>query len=284
MEPCVRSNQRLGRTTDPVYLILAAFAIALAILAAPGRVAAQCADISGNWNASESGTLTISLVASDGENFSQSYPVSGSGAVTITRTGPCTFQYPPIPPSDGTLVNTGLTPAQLATLVRTVKVSGNNVTETGIFAVLNLAAAGQEGLTITSTTGNVFNGSGQVTTSAYPYTMTLTGSADMVVTGNYMGYTFTLTITASTTATFTDTNEPPIVITPPGQTSVASGLAYSGTFTATGGSNSGYTWSVISGSLPDGFSLDEDTGILSSPGSPAAADPLEMPQLTLGSI
>jgi hypothetical protein len=258
---------------------LAALA-ALLILALP-HATAQCTDIAGNWNASESGTVTLALNASDGESDNETDQVSGSGLVTITQTGPCTFQYTPIATSGSSLVNSGLTPSQLASLVRTVTVNGNNVTETGVFAILNLAAAQQQGLEITSVTGNVETGTGSVNTSVNPYGMTLNETANLVVTGTYEGYTFTLAISSSTTATLTAAA--PISITVPSQTSIASGLAYNGWFTATGGSGAPYTWCVLSGAagsaclssasgspLPDGFSLNATTGLLSSTESPAA--------------
>ena len=70
---------------------------------------------------------------------------------------------------------------------------------------------------------------------------------------------------------------PPLQITPPSQTSIGSGLAYNGAFTATGGSGPPYTWCVLSGSqcdssqasLPIGFSLN-GSGVLSSTGTPPA--------------
>jgi len=263
---------------------LAAVFFALLMQTQP-RAFSQCADIAGSWNATETGTLTLAISASDGETGSNTYPVSGSGVVKIAKTGTCTYQYSPILPSDGSLLNSGLTPAELATLVRTVKVSGDSVTETGIFAVINYAAAESEGLTITSVTGNVETGTGQVSPGANPPTMTLHETADMAIKGsltsNGTTYTFTLTVTSSTTATFDEI--PPIEITPPSQTGVASGLAYKGLFTATGGSGGPYSWCVLSGPagsaclpsgsgapLPDGFSLNAETGLLISTGSPAA--------------
>jgi len=47
------------------------------------------------------------------------------------------------------------------------------------------------------------------------------------------------------------------------------GVAYSKTLVATGGSGTGYTWSITSGSLPDGLSLAPSTGIIS--GTPTTA-------------
>jgi hypothetical protein len=67
--------------------------------------------------------------ASDGESDTETDPVSGSGVVTITQTGQCTFQYTPIGLAGSSLLNANLTPSQLASLNRTVTVSGNNVLE-----------------------------------------------------------------------------------------------------------------------------------------------------------
>jgi len=62
----------------------------------------------------------------------------------------------------------------------------------------------------------------------------------------------------------------PIQITPASIPGVATGLQYSQAFTATGGSGAGYSWSLLSGSLPGGFTFTP-AGVLSSSGSPAAA-------------
>ena len=124
------------------HLGLAAL-VSIVLMLAPPRATAQCANLAGSWTFSESGSVTISITASDGESGSETDPVSGTGNVTITQTGPCTFQYIPIPLNGSSWLNQNLTPAQLASLVRTVRVNGNNAQETGMFAVINYAAAAQ---------------------------------------------------------------------------------------------------------------------------------------------
>ncbi len=203
-----KANRRLGRAATTTHLCLAAFVSAVLMLAPP-RATAQCVNLAGNWNYSESGTVTLVVTASDGEYASETDPVSGSGQVTITQTGSCTFQYLPIPLSGSSLFNQNLTQSQLQSLARTVTVmGGNNVTETGTFVVINYALAEQEGLTITSVSPNVYTGTGQVTADV----LELNASGATVV----MGYLttsggaidFTLTITASSSAFLFAINPP----------------------------------------------------------------------------
>jgi len=265
-------------------IALAAMVLALLLLLlTPSRAVAQCANIAGNWTATETGTMTLTITASDGESDSETDPIGGTGPVTITKTGTCKFKYTPNALDGSSLLNGSLTPAQIASMVRTVTVSGNNVSETGIFAIVNTAAAEQEGLTISSVNPNTYTGVGTVATNVNPNTMTLKGSGKLTITGSGSAggqtVSFTITITASTVATFTGTLIPPIVVIPPDQTGIASGLPYSGQFSASGGDGAPFTWCVLSGStcvqsgspLPAGFSIDKNSGILSTTGTPAAA-------------
>ena len=61
----------------------------------------------------------------------------------------------------------------------------------------------------------------------------------------------------------------PLQITTTALPSATSGGGYGASLSATGGSDSGYVWSLIAGQLPDGFTLTP-SGILSSTGTPAA--------------
>src|SRR5271157_907745 len=192
--------RRLRRAGTTTYLSLAAFVLAV-LMMAPPRATAQCVNLAGNWKGSESGTVTLVLVASDGENDNETDPVNGSGDVTITKTGTCTFQYIPL----GLNGYAWLDPSSV---IRTVTVSGNNVQETGIFVAIDYAKAAQEGVTITSVDPNVETGTGQVIADVL--TMDATGNA--VVTGYITtsggNVNFTLTITAATTTIFTAINPP----------------------------------------------------------------------------
>lgn len=158
----------------------------------------QCANISGNWNASESGTANFSVVAPiESDMFSN--PVSGSGTVTITQAG-CSIQYDPV--GESGLIGTGLTPAQLTEIMRTGTVSGNNVTVTGILALVDTVAAALAGVTNIQVSSNVVNASGQLAGGV----ITLHETGMFAATGDYsyQGQTgsFTLTITSSSVATF----------------------------------------------------------------------------------
>ena len=71
---------------------------------------------------------------------------------------------------------------------------------------------------------------------------------------------------------------PPLQINTSTLPNAPAGQPYSTTLTASGGSGTGYTWSVISGSLPDGFTLSSEGScgsscvdvVLSSTGDPIA--------------
>lgn len=69
---------------------------------------------------------------------------------------------------------------------------------------------------------------------------------------------------------------PPLQIYPPTLPGIASGVAYDAQLTATGGSGTGYTWCVLLNGLcdasqsllPQHFSLNESTGLISTTGIP----------------
>ena len=158
----------------------------------------QCTNVSGNWNASESGSMSVTIIATV-ETDAFTDPLTGSGGVTITQTG-CSIQYDPIGVSG--LIGTNLTPSQLASLRRTGSVSGNSVSVTGLLALLDTVAAGQNGLTITNVSSNVVTASGQVAGNV----MTLNETGTFAASGTYsisgQSGSFTLTITTSSIATF----------------------------------------------------------------------------------
>jgi hypothetical protein len=79
--------------------------------------------------------------------------------VTVTQTG-CSIQYEPI--TEPRSIGSNLTPNQIASLVRTGTVSGNNVTATGIVALVDTVAATQSGLTINNVSKNPLTATGQV--------------------------------------------------------------------------------------------------------------------------
>jgi uncharacterized protein (TIGR03437 family) len=158
----------------------------------------QCTNVSGNWNASESGSITETIAATV-ETDTETNPISGTGSVTISQTG-CSIQYDPI--GESGLIGTNLTPSQLASLIRTGTVSGSNVSITGILALVDTVASAQAGFTVANISSNLLTGSGQVAGNV----MTLNETGMFVASGTYSisGQTgsFTETITTSTTATF----------------------------------------------------------------------------------
>ena len=108
------------------------------------------------------------------------------------------------------------------------------------------------GVSLNATTGLV---SGTPTGSgAYNFTVKVTDSTSNTTSLKYTG-------AANATATLT--------IYPPSMT-VSSGAVISQTFTANGGT-SPYTWSIASGSLPNGLSLNTTTGVISGTDNPSGA-------------
>jgi len=65
---------------------------------------------------------------------------------------------------------------------------------------------------------------------------------------------------------------PPLSITTTSLTGGTVGVAYSATLAATGGSGSGYTWSVSAGALPEGLNLASSGVISGTPTAPATFD------------
>jgi uncharacterized protein (TIGR03437 family) len=157
----------------------------------------QCANISGNWNGSESGSATFSIVAPiETDMFTD--PVSGSGTVAIMQTG-CSIQYEPF--GESALTGTNLTPSQLAELMRTGTISGNNISITGILALPDMVELAAEGVTSIQVSTNVVNGAGQLADGVI--SVSETGMFAASGTYSYNGQTgsFTLTVTSSSVGT-----------------------------------------------------------------------------------
>ena len=158
----------------------------------------QCTNISGNWSASESGSMTLTI-AVDGEADTETDPLRGNGSVTIAQSG-CSIQYDPI--GIAGLIPSTVTPSQLASLRRNGTVSGTDVSITGIVALIDTVAGAQNGLTITDISSNNMTGTGRVTGNV----ITLTETGNLAASGTYSieGHTgsFTLTISTASTATF----------------------------------------------------------------------------------
>ena len=189
----------LSAGTYPVVVTIGGVASQTVLLSVtPAGGNSQCAQIGGNWNASESGSANFSIVAPI-ESDSFTNPISGSGSVAITQTG-CAIQYEPI--GENGLIGTNLTPSQLASVIRNGTVSGDDVTVTGVVALVDTVAATQSGLTITNVSSNALAASGQVLGNV----MTLSETGNFAASGTYsisgQSGQFTLTIATSSTATF----------------------------------------------------------------------------------
>jgi hypothetical protein len=118
------------------------------------------------------------------------------------------------------------------------------------------------GLSLNATTGMIA-GTPTVVASATPLTFTVTDSESPAQTKSI---SLPLTITGSTAS--------PLVITTTSLPSGQVGAAYSATLSATGGTTP-YSWSLTSGMLPAGLSLNATTGVIAGiPTAVASATPL----------
>ncbi len=157
-------------------------------------------------------------------------------------------------------------------------------------ANLNTAFASGVGLTVTGTSGDPVAG-GLITFTITPnngasatFTGTTTGctvtggvvavctigsggvvsSPTFTANGTLGGFTIAATAGGVPTVTFTETNVTVLVLSPTVIQNAGPGVPYSQQITATGGSGSGYTYSLASGStLPSGLTLNSSTGVLS---------------------
>ena len=98
----------------------------------------------------------------------------------------------------------------------------------------------------------------------------LTVSADLLFANGTNTFSGLVYAPASAEEQFTDIGSGNCVTVSPATLPPAeAGQAYLQTFSATGGLGPPYTWSISSGSLPPGFTLNSSSGVLTSSGSPA---------------
>jgi hypothetical protein len=118
------------------------------------------------------------------------------------------------------------------------------------------------------------SGSFTYTASPLPAGLTMSPGGSIAGTPTATGTTAPITVTATDTVTsnvvsqnsFSLTVYPPLTISSTLPTPVA-GVAYSQTATATGGYGGQYYWTIPSGTLPGGLTLNSSTGVLSGTAS-----------------
>jgi uncharacterized protein (TIGR03437 family) len=108
------------------------------------------------------------------------------------------------------LIGSNLTPSQLAALTRAGNVSGNNVSVTGLLALIDTVASAEAGFTVVGVSSNTLTAAGQVTGD----TITLHETGTLVVTGVYsisgQRGPFTETLATTSTAVFKRVTGPAI--------------------------------------------------------------------------
>ena len=143
-------------------------------------------------------------------------------------------------------------------------------------ATLPAASTGQPYSVTLAASGGVAPYTWSVTSGSLPGGLSLDSSTGLIsgtptASGTY-GFTVAVTDSgnpaATATASLSITVAAPLVITTTSLPGATTGAAYEVTLAASGGV-APYTWSVTSGSLPGGLSLDSSTGLIS--GTPTAS-------------
>ena len=177
------------------------------------------------------GTFTATITVTDSSTPTRQ-TATDSVSITITAPGPLAVSTTSLP--DGAVGAPYATP---------VAVTGGTGADTFAITSGSLPA----GLALDPATG-IINGT-PTTTGASAFTVTVTDSA--TPTAGTAAASLTLTIDAATPVSITTTSLPDAHQDTP----------YSQILTGTGGAPP-YTWSVSSGSLPDGLSLNSSTGVI----------------------
>jgi uncharacterized protein (TIGR03437 family) len=154
------------------------------VFSGPSLNPQYCADVSGTWNVTQSGSVTEIAVAAI-ENDNVTTPFSSQGTINISQTA-CSISYTPAP------IPGLITQDQAGALVRTGTVVGTTVSLQGLLTTATLAVSNQPDLTITQVSQNQFQSSGQLTGALL--TTSDSGNFNGSGTYSYNGQTGTFTL------------------------------------------------------------------------------------------
>jgi uncharacterized protein (TIGR03437 family) len=250
----VRATDNCGATTDAAFtLTINCPTITVGPESLPPVVAGQSYNqqltaSSGTGAVSfaiTSGALPNGLTLTSDGKLSGSTSVSGSFSFTVTATDSLGCSGSTMFTLSVGCANITLSPASLPSGV------------TGVEYRQTISAGGGSGTYSFANTGTL------------PTGLTFSSSGVLSGTPTAAG-TFNFTISATNTATNCAGQQnysvvitcPPITVTAPGVTTGTAGAAFNQSFTQSGGSGS-IVWSISSGALPNGLSLNAATGVLS---------------------
>jgi uncharacterized protein (TIGR03437 family) len=164
----------------------------LLVVSAPSLDAQYCADISGTWSVTQSGTVTEVAVSAI-ENDDITDPYHTQGTINIVQTG-CSVSYTPTP------IPGLVTQSQAAAMARSGTVVGNTVSLQGLLTTPSLAVT-TPGLTITQVSQNAYHSAGRVTGAVISTSDSgsFAGSGTYSVNGQTGSFTLAYTLTGTAT-------------------------------------------------------------------------------------
>jgi len=238
-------------------------------------------------------SISSSVPASAKVGSAYSLTLSATGGTTSYRWSVSSGSLPAglsLSPAKGTISGTPTTaglsnfvisvqdsssPAQTASQPFSIAVAGASVTPLGIStSSIPSATTGQSYSAALSATGGAAPYTWSLTSGSLPSGISLTSAGVLSGTTSSTGtfpFVATVSDTTSQTAPVSLTlvvSATPLKVTTTSLPSAISGAAYSQTLQANGGTP-GYKWSIASGSLPPGLTLNQTTGAIS--GTPTSA-------------
>jgi hypothetical protein len=255
-----RATKALTLTVDPAALSISTSSLPNATV---GAGYSQTLSATGGAGGTGSGGNTWSITSG---SLPQGLSLSGAGAITGTPTAPGTATFTvQVADSSGTRATKALTLTIDPPTLSVSTASLPNGTVGAAYSQTLAATGGTGGNTWSTTSGSLPQGLSLSGTGAITGTPTATGTANFTVQvadSSGTRATKALTIAVDAAALSISTSSLP---------NATVGTAYSQTLNATGGTG-GYSWTLTSGTLPQGLSLGNSGAITGTPTAAVTAN------------